>query len=130
MRQVEQHWSDLSAPGGSRTVWELAPFPEEALLRKLVIRQTSGTPVSFTVRLYNHESTITTTGLSEYQVTDLLNSTSPGELIHFFGAAAPSFNNMDGSGPSTRKQAIYLEIQPSGSGAKQWKVALAGTVRA
>lgn len=135
----------LPVTGGSSGCFELR-HPSRAHISKIIVKQTSGVQVAFTVALFNHESTCqgesesdsdvtppsTDTGplpADLYRVTPDLNSNSAGTLIYFSnqdtgGGGFPFIGqDVDALGKGRK---IYVRITPQGTGAKEFAVAIGG----
>lgn len=137
MKNYEKHWRSRSAPGGQRTVWEL-PFPSEATLTKLVIKQTGGDVVPFAVDIFNSAKAVSNSQSSGggdpegdyapdpdlFRVCRTFSSDIAGKVIKFFDGSEGNYVNMDTESSTNKVRKIYIEIEPEGTGDKTWDLAL------
>lgn len=114
------HVMSPSCPLGQTTRWAV-PFANRSRLLRVDILQLTGAPGAFTVQFYNRGVAIPSNPLSFlYTMTDIINSTAPGQLRFFFKDVDVYFFNHDdqpdhygGIGPN---RTIYIDITPAGSG--------------
>lgn len=139
MSQYSRSVCSLLAVGGRRTVWAI-PFPTRMDITNLVISQVGGVAVSFTIQIYDSAKVISDSHSSEYgspeecnpdmtihQIGGTLNSDAAGIMRKQFDPAVP-YVNMDSRGSTGKRQMIYLEIVPAGSGDKTFDVGFNGYV--
>lgn len=125
----------LQVDGGSSNCFAL-PFPTRVALTRLVIRQTAGAPVAFTVDLFNHASVCSGDSTSDgdapftgplhedmYRVHPQLSSDTPGALAKFFDPQ-PLFFNQDPLTTTGQNRRIYIRINAQGTGAKEFALVL------
>lgn len=137
MKNYEKHWTSKAAPGGQRTVWVL-PFPSEATLVKLVVKQVGGPASAFTVDIFNSEKAVARSQSSGgedpdgdyapdpdlYRVCPTISSDAPGKLLKWFDGSEGNYVNMDAAGATNKKRLIYVEIEPASAGDMTFDVAL------
>lgn len=135
----------LVAPGGQSSCFELR-HPSRAAINKIIVRQTSGLAVNFTVALFNHEAACQGESDSDsdttppspatgplpadlYRVTPDLNSNSVGALTYFSnqdtGGGGFGFVGLDDDRLGKSRK-LYVKITPQGTGAKTFAIAIGG----
>jgi hypothetical protein len=140
----------LACTGSSHGVFTIG-FPSRSTIRKIVISQTVGTPVNFTAAFYNrrdvtflHDESESLSGTQHGQIgllpPDLYRVTPDlfgiaGSLIYFAGVVDHNlgflFFNQDTNVLGDQKgnqRLIYLRLSPSGSGAQEFSISLAGEI--
>lgn len=138
MRIYEKHYRSVSAPKGENTQLALGFF-SEGFIKKIIIKQVGGDPlVNFSVDVFNSKKAFadgSSSGGSDpegnyvddqelYRVFP--NATgSSGEYLTISDEYGRAFKN--GDGPlSDRQRRIYLQINPTGTGAATWDIAITG----
>lgn len=126
MKNYEKHLYNQSAPGGELTVWTV-PFPAEATLIKLIVKQVDGAAVAFNIDVCNSAKVFTdyTPDPDLFLVCPTISSDSPGSLLKWFDGSEGNYANMDSTSSTNKVRQLYLEITPAGSGDKSWDVAIA-----
>jgi len=127
----------LFVPAGGGLCFAI-DFPHAADITKLVVKQQDGTPVGFTVNLYNRQVCALQPGSASSSAEpspiddDLAKvipeqyQPVPGTAMSLFHADGYTFKNMEGTFTVPIKK-IYLEIIPDAIGEDTlWGVALGG----
>lgn len=128
----------LEAQAGDRTVWEL-PFPQEAEIKSLVIKQQGGTDVAaFSVDIYDSNKVLQASMSSGGADPDGSYTPDPelsaicdtfvvtGNKLrqYYVDGGGLAFSNQDG-GSSNKERKIYVEINiPDGTGLTIWDIAI------
>lgn len=128
----------LQARAGVRTFWVL-PFPAEAEIRALVVKQNGGNPVSaFTLDIFDSkrvmEASQSSGGAEEdgnyssdpdlHRVCDTFAVTGSKLQRYYTDGGGIPYSNEDG-GSSNKERKIYLEIEiPAGTDDTTWDVAI------
>lgn len=114
-------------------------FPPQCLITRIVVRQVGGVLSDFTLDLFSAlracthsessgpddpDNPDTQTDAETFRVLPTLTSSAPGELYATYDAGEVAFVNMDVRSWANKKQRIYLEIEPEGSGDMTFDVAL------
>lgn len=127
--------------GGGSSVCVPVDFPSRSIISKIICIQNNGTPVAFTIDIFNSENACQ--GLSEsdsegsdtgglppdlYRVTPTLNSQSAGRFLYFTdkdGGVGYEFFSQDHSRLGNKRK-LFVKISPEGSGPKEFTLALGG----
>ncbi len=115
-RQYEKKTTSGTLTGGVKTVVSL-DCPPRCQLQKLIVRQTAGTLVTFTVDLFSSLAAATAFAAATDDLNHVvaqITSDSAGKLQKFFDISSTgAYENQDG-GPSNKLYKIYAVIAPAG----------------
>lgn len=142
MRIYERRLCSLDAPLGQTTCWEVG-FPPEALLKRLLVKQTGGATANFSVTVYNSLHACSSGSSSdgdpdgsgplqcisspEMYIVFAPTAGNAGELLQISDSVGRSFRNQDGT-YTVPVRKIYVQITPEGSGAATWDLLVGGDV--
>jgi hypothetical protein len=126
------------------------PFPSRAFINKIVVVQTGGTPVNFTVTLYNHEDICQGQSVSEsqgpyrgkappevFEVMPPTASDAAGIFRYFSdlktGGFGLTFFSQDGLNNEQTKRLgnprkLYMKIEPQGSSPVEFSVGIGAAI--
>lgn len=143
MRIYERRLCSLSAPCGVATCWEIG-FPPEAQIKRLLLKQTGGSLVNFTVEVFNSRRACQPYSSSAgdpdgptgpelciadpnmYRVFPVTAGTA-GTLLEISDSVGRAFRNQDGTYTLPVRK-IYVQITPEGSGDATWDIVIGGDI--
>lgn len=126
---------DVDIPSGD-VGYVTMPFPASAMIKKLVVVQTAGSDVAFSVEVFNSsevlpasESVSASLSAAEealHRVMDKLEAAA-GEAIEVYNPNGYCYRNMSpDSSPSNNVREIYLRITPVSAGNTTFSIVIGG----
>jgi hypothetical protein len=122
----EKYYGDKTIQANEAGFFELN-FHHEAQIKKLIVRQTSGGSVPYSVDLLNSADAegLTASQQSTYRVMPTRQANA-GDAMELFSTEGYAFKNRDGN-PTNPGRKIYVQIIPAGNaGATIWEITIAG----
>jgi len=141
-RIYERRLCSLVAPLGVTTCWDIG-FPPEALIKRLLVKQTGGSTANFKVTVYNSLNGCSQPSSSvgdpdgagpakpvsspEMYVVFEESVGTAGDMLKISDGYGRSFRNQDGTYTLPVRK-IYVQITPEGSGNATWDLVIGGDV--